>query len=150
MITENLKASGQLSIVLTDEFGRIKEQVERNLVVTAGKAFVTSRITGASTAVMSHMGVGTGTVAAAAADTALGTQVARVALTSTTRVTTNVTNDAVQYLATFPAGIGTGALTEAGLFNSASGGDMFARTVFPVINKGANDSITITWKITFS
>ena len=47
-------------------------------------------------------------------------------------------------------GPGTGAITEAGLFDAASGGDMLARTVFSVVNKGASDSITITWTITIS
>jgi hypothetical protein len=73
-----------------------------------------------------------------------------VALTSTTQVTTTVTGDAIQYVATFPAGSGTAALTEAGIFNAASVGTMMARTVFAVINKGALDTLTITWKITIA
>jgi hypothetical protein len=94
------------------------------------------------------MAIGSGTVAAAGADAALGTELARVALTSTTIVTTNVTNDAIQYVATFLPGTGTGAVTEAGLFNDASAGTMLCRTVFPVINKGAADTLTVTWKVT--
>ena len=45
---------------------------------------------------------------------------------------------------------GTGAITEAGIFNASTGGDMFARTKFAVVNKGAADSMTITWTITVS
>jgi len=96
---------------------------------------------------MSHMAVGSGSTAAAAGDTSL-TELGRVSLTSTTIVTTSVTNDAVQYVATFAAGTGTGAITEAGIFNAGSAGTMLCRTVFAVINKGSLDTLTITWKVT--
>ena len=70
-------------------------------------------------------------------------------------VTTTVTNDAVQYVATFAANVATGPLNEAGIFNATTAGTMLCRTVFGggssgVINKGANDTLTITWKITVS
>ena len=94
---------------------------------------------------MSYMAIGTGTTAAAAGDTTLGTELDRNALTSTT-VSSNVTT----YVASWAAGDGTGAITEAGIFNAASSGTMLARTVFDVVNKGANDSLTVTWSINIS
>ena len=96
---------------------------------------------------MSHMAIGTGTTAAAAGDTALGTQSAIVALTSTT-----VSTNTVQYVASFPAGTpaSAAAITEAGLFNAASSGTMLARVVFDEVNKGTADSLTITWTVTIS
>ena len=145
---DKIKARGIVSFVLTDEAGNVKEQHDHNLVVDTGLAYIASRMKDASATVMSHMAVGTGTAAAADAQTTLGTEIARVALTSTTIVTTSVTGDSVQYVATFEPGTGTGALTEAGLFNGASAGTMLARTVYPVINKGALDTLTITWKVT--
>ena len=45
---------------------------------------------------------------------------------------------------------GTGAITEAGIFNASSSGTMLCRTVFSVVNKGASDSMTITWTVTVS
>lgn len=148
MISEKVKASGLVSFVLTDENGNIKEQQKHNLVVDTGLQYIVSRMKDATATAMSHMAIGTGTTAAADAQTALITESARVALTSTTIVTTNVTNDSIQYVATFNPGTGTAAITEAGLFNAASAGTMLARTVFPVINKGALDTLSITWKIT--
>ena len=148
MINESLKLNGVVSFTLTDENGNIKQQEERNLVVNSGLAYIASRMANASANVVSHMAVGTGTTASSGTQTALVTESARVALSSTTIVTTTVTNDAVQYVATFGPGAGTGALTEAGLFNAASAGTMVARTVFLVINKGASDTLTLTWKIT--
>ena len=99
----------------------------------------------ASATAMSRMAIGTGSTAAAASDSALGSEAARVALTSTT-----VSGADVTYVATFGAGTGTGAITEAGILNAASSGTMLCRTVFDVVNKGASDSMTITWTVTVS
>jgi len=140
MISDDLKLTGNLTIALNDEI----VQETDNLVVTAGKNWVADRMNDAN-AVMSHMAVGTGTTAAAAGQTALVTETDRNALTSTT-----VTNNAVAYVATWAAGDATAALTEAGIFDASSGGDMLARTVFSVVNKGASDSMTITWTVTVS
>lgn len=148
MLKDNIEAKGTLSLVLTDEFGNVKQQDEHNLVVSTGLAYITSRMKDTTAGAMSHMAVGAGTVAAAAGNSALGSELGRVALTSTTIVTTTVANDAIQYVATFPAGTGTGAVTEAGVLNAASAGTLLCRTVFPVINKGALDTLTITWKVT--
>lgn len=149
MVNDSIKAKGTLQLTLIDENGNIKQQDEHNLVVSAGLAYIASRMKDATAGVMTHMGVGTGTTAAAAANTALETALgARVALDSTTIVTTNVANDSVQYVATYGAGVSTGAITEAGIFNALTGGTMLCRTVFSVINKGALDTLVITWKVT--
>ena len=140
MIHDDLKLTGALTIALNDE---IVQETE-NLVVTAGKNWVADRMNNANT-VMTHMAVGTGTNAAAAGDTTLQTENDRNALTSTT-----VTDNAVAYVATWAAGDATAAITEAGIFDASSGGDLLARTVFSVVNKGAADSMTITWTITVS
>ncbi len=140
MITDDLKLTGALTIALNDE---IVQETE-NLVVTAGKNWVADRMNNANT-VMTHMAVGTGTTEALAAQTALVTETDRNALTSTT-----VTANAVAYVATWAAGDATAALTEAGIFDAASSGDMLARTKFDVVNKGSADSMTITWTITVS
>jgi hypothetical protein len=143
-----IKATGRLHVVLKDESGSIKEEHDfKNLVVLAGRAFIASRMVGTASAVMSHMAVGTGTVAAASGDTALGAEIAssRIALTSG-----NAASNVVTYVATFNAGVGTGAVTEAGVFNAASSGTMLCRVVFPVVNKAAGDTMSITWTVTLS
>src|SRR3990167_4281385 len=148
MIQENVKISGNVAFKLVDENGNIKEQFDHNLVVDTGLAYIASRMKYATATAMSHMAIGTSSTAAADAQTALITEAARVAFTSSTIVTTTVTNDSVQYVGTFGAGVGTGAITEAGIFNAATVGTMLSRTVFSVINKGASDSLTITWTVT--
>ena len=143
---DDIKASGSLRVVVYDKSGAVKEDREfKNLVVTVGKNFVASRIVGTAANVMSHMAAGSGTTAAAAGDTALQTELGRVALASNTAALSVVTQTAA-----FPAGTATGAVTEAGIFNAASAGTMFCRTVFAVINKGVDDAMSVTWTVTVS
>jgi hypothetical protein len=147
MITENFPVKGDLVIEVRNPVtGEIKDRRElKNLVVTAGKTFIASRMTGVSATVMGWIGVGTSSTAAAVGDTTLGTELTRVATTvSGGTASTNT----VTYVTTFVAGSGTGALVEAGIFNAASAGTMLARTVFSVVNKGAADEMSITWVIT--
>ena len=141
MINENLTLTGAVSIAVN---GEVVKEIP-NLVVTTGKNFVSSRMKDTTKAAMSHMEIGSGTTSAAAGQTTLVTAVDRNALTSTT-----VTNNTIIYVCTWAAGDGTGAITESGLFNASSGGDMLCRTVFAVVNKGSADSMTVTWTITVS
>lgn len=146
MINDNLKLKGRVAMVLRDANGNVKEEQEiRNLVVDAGLDYIASRMKDATATAMSHIAVGSGSTAAAAGDTTLGSELARNALTSTT-----VTGNEVAYVVTFGAGEGTGAITEAGILNAATGGDMLCRTVFSVVNKAADDSLQITWTVTLS
>ena len=143
---DSSKVTGSVNVVVRGEDGKVKQEFTvPNLVVDSGLDYIASRIKDASATAMSHMAVGTDTTAAAAGDTTLGTESVRVTLTSTT-----VTDNAVAYVATFAAGTGTGALTEAAILNASSGGTMLCRTVFSVINKGASDSMTVTWTVTIS
>jgi hypothetical protein len=145
MIQETIKAKGELSIKLFGPDGKLKgEQNVPNLVVTTGKTFIAARMVGTPTA-MSHMAIGSGTTDPAVGDTALQTELGRVSLTSSASAGAVVT-----YIASFGAGTGTGAVTEAGILNASSGGTLLCRTEFSVINKGADDSMSITWTITVS
>lgn len=143
---ETTTMSGRLNVVIKKADGSIKQQFEtENLVVDTGLAYIADRMADAAEGAMSHMAIGSGSTGELAADTTLGTELDRVSLSSTTQ-----TNNQVVYVASFGAGVGTGAVTEAGLFNAASGGTMLCRTVFDVVNKAADDSMTITWTITLS
>lgn len=145
MLTDAIKITGDVTIQLFNADGTLKDSRQiKNLVVTTGKQFIAGRMTGTS-AVMSHMAVGAGTTTAAAGDTALQSELGRVALTSGTTAGAVTT-----YVASFPAGTGTGAVTEAGIFNASSGGTLLCRTVFAVVNKGVDDAMSITWAVTVS
>jgi hypothetical protein len=141
---DGIALTGKLTISLNDEI----VQETNNLVVTAGKEWVAARMKNTST-VMTHMGVGTGTTAAVIANTALETQHGDGRQTLTTSGGT-VAGAVITFHRTFAAGNQTGAITEAGIFTAASGGTMLARTVFGVVNKGALDTMTISWAVTIS
>ena len=146
MINDSIKAKGTLVLTLTDELGNVKSNDAYNLVVTAGLNYIASRMKDATATVMTHMALGSGATAAALGDTDLQTLLdVRRALVSTT-----VSTNTITYVGTFTAGQATGAVTEAGIFNAASAGTMLSRTVFSVINKGALDTLTVTWTITLS
>lgn len=145
---DSLKLKGTVTAILRDKDGNIKqEQTIHNLVVTGGLGFITDRMQGAGTAVISHMGVGTTNTAPATGNTALAAETGTRASVTASRVTTTTSNDTAQYVANFAAGNATGALVEAGLFNASTGPLMVSRVVFSVINKGASDQLDITWKI---
>lgn len=143
---DDLKITGQVHLELRNELGEVVDVRVANTVVSAGKNVIAARMaTAPPKSAMSYMAVGSGTNAVALTDTALQTEVARVGLGSTT-----VSGAVITYVATFNPGTGTGSLSEAGIFNDPTVGDMLARTNFGVINKGALDTLTITWTVTIN
>jgi hypothetical protein len=146
LMNEMVKATGRLTIEIFSSSGLLKEKVNvPNLVVTTGRNYIASRMTGTTPAAMSHMAVGTGTTEPVIANTTLETELTRVALDSQT-INANV----ITYIATFGAGVATGALTEAGIFNASTSGTMLCRTTFGVVTKAVDDIMVITWNVTVS
>lgn len=147
MIKDTLKLKGELTIVVKDKDGKVKEsREEKNLVVNAGLTYICSRMADASADVMSHMAVGSGTTLPSALDTDLQSILGNREPIDTSTASSNT----VTYVSSFEAGEGTGAITEAGIFNASALGTMLCRTTFPVVNKGADDTMSITWTITLS
>ena len=144
---DTIEIKGEIHIILKDENGNVKdERTVPNLIVTAGKNFIADQLsTTPGSTKMTHMAIGTGTTAANAADTTLQTELDRNAVTSSTDSGAILT-----VVGDWAAGDGTGAITEAGIFNAASGGTMLCRSVFSVINKAAGDTLSMSWAITFS
>jgi len=146
MMNDGLKLRGDVALVLRDKHGNVKDERNiKNLIVDTGLNFICDRMKNDETA-MTHMALGSGSTAAAAGDTSLGSQLgSREALDSDT-----VSANTITYTSSFEAGDATGSVTEAGIFNAASGGTMLCRTVFAVVNKGADDSLSVTWTITLT
>lgn len=150
MFNEFINVKGQVNMVLTGPNGEIKEKrAFPNLVVTVGKNWIAGRMKDVGIPVqMTHMGIGAGTVDPNVVDTALGSALgARVALSTAGGV---VSSNTVTYDCTFAPGAGTGAVTEAGIFNAISAGTMLCRTEFPVVNKAAEDTLSVQWIVTIS
>jgi hypothetical protein len=130
-------------IVLRDKLGRIKDERRiHNTVTTPGKNGIADQILASpSLGKPTHMAVGTGTPSG----TALGTELDRNALTSKTR-----SNAVVTFVGDWAAGDGTGAITEAGVFDASSSGNMWCSQTFSVVNKAAADTLSISWTLTIS
>lgn len=142
-----IKLKDNVKVQLFDKDGNLKEErCGSNLVVNAGLAHIADQLSSSpSGGAMSHMAIGEGTTAVAAGDTAMEAQIDRNALTSRTD-----SGAVVTYVGTWNAGDGTGAITEYGIFNDGTSGTMLAHFVDSVINKGASDSLVVTWTLTFA
>ncbi len=125
--------------------GNLKdERLIHNTVTIAGKNAAADQLLLSPTlGKPTHMAVGTG----APATTLLGAETARVALTLKTR-----SGSVVTMQGDFAAGIATGAITEAGIFDivTANTVNMHESASFSAINKGASDTLSISWALTFA
>ena len=123
-----------------------------NVFTNAGAAIVSNRVIQAGTA-PKNIGWGIGTNAAAVGDTALQTESAPTTAGGRTvgtesRVTTTVTNDTYQVVGTVTA-VSTLAITEAGLFDAVTAGNLLVRCVFSAVNVVSSDAITFTFGLKF-
>jgi len=144
------KLRGDVDIVLRRADGKTEKRLVRNLVVNTGLYHIADRLADSQDEVdMGWAAIGDDNTAAAAGDTALSSELGRVALTSKVQGTGGTANQ-VTYSATVPAGTGTGTIVEAGIFNANSAGIMLARTIFSPIVKGSGDALDITWIMSIS
>ena len=144
---DKFKVHGAVTLVLQNDKGVATAFRHNNMILNGGIDFLCNAFGSSSRpAIMNYIAVGTGTTTVAATDTKLVTELLRK--TCTYSHTAGTTRMALT--ATFNKGEATGAITEAGIFNASSSGTMLCRTVFSVVNKGASDSMTITWTVTVS
>lgn len=153
-IASKFGLKGRVEILLWGADGSLKEKrmikdhrTFPNTVTTFGDKLVANRLSAATLAAPTHMAIGTGTGGTSAFNS-LATELDRNALTSTTQGTTTNDNDVI-YVGDWAAGDGTGAITEAGVFNAASGPGMMVYSSFSAVNKAAGDTLQINWTVTF-
>lgn len=145
---EKKKLVGVLEIELTGPDGKVKQYLRKeNMIVDTGFGATLNSLfaTSGRPAIMDHIAIGTDNTAAAAGNAALGAEVARVAATYV-----KVTDKQATMQSVFGATVGTAALQEAGVCSGSSGGILFDRVVFAVINKGSADSLTVTFTFNLS
>lgn len=142
-----LRLQGHVEAILTRGDKVLDVRRSSNVVTTNGKEFIArffnSAATAATTFLMRYCGIGTGTTGESSADTALGTQ--------TARVSGNVTYSSsaiYSVVATFASTVGTGSITEYGLFSASANGTMLGRVTSAAVSKGADDILTVTYSIT--
>ncbi len=140
-----LELNCNIIIELRGPDGKLKDSRHiHNLITTAGKNKLLAVSGNKTIPDFNRIGIGTGTTDPAAGDTALQTEVAR----SSALTPTNPSAGIYQCQNTFAAGVGTGAITEVGLFDANSSGNMLNRSEFAAVNKGAGDELTMTVQIT--
>lgn len=146
-MASNSTITGRVRIELRDPSGRLKALREiDNLIVTTGRDAIIERLDSTpTTAVPSHMGLGTSSTAPAAGNTTLTAEPTRVALSSSTS-----SGGVLTMVANWGAGVATGTWAEAGVFNALTTGTMYSRATFTAINKGANDTLQISWTYTLT
>lgn len=112
---------------------------------SAGSAIVTALLAASN---VKYIHWGTGTTAAAATDTTLQTALGESRVSGTqTQQTTDHTNDTYQVVGTLTKATSSAAVTEAGLFDAASSGNLYVRATFDAINVDVGDSIQFTFKV---
>lgn len=147
MSKDKITITGEVHIVLKDAKGNVKKEVKlTNLVTTVGKDEMAKLLaSGSGFARPTHIAVGTDNTAPNVADTVLGTEILRKAI-----ATTGFLDNKVTYTVSFLPGEATALLEEAGLFDAAAAGDMWARFLTGSFNKGANDTLDLSWALLFT
>lgn len=119
-----------------------------NFLTEVGEAHIADRLSSSpGEGAMSHMRIGDGG-GQDRTDTDLDSILASVTLDSFVQGTSGDDNDVI-YTCTFPAGTGTGTVTEGGIANASSGGTLLNYFTFsPPIEKTASQSVVLTVTLT--
>lgn len=118
------------------------------LLVNGGKAIVTNRILGSGTQ-PNYVAWGTGAGTTAATDTTLFTETGSRTSGTSSQQTTTTTDDTYQVIGTLTA-TGSVTITNAGLFDASTSGNLFVKGDFTGIALTSGDSIQFTFKTQFS
>ena len=139
---------GLCHVRLFDAEGKLKEErVIHNTVTELGDAHVADAMSDGGEGALGYIAIGTGS-GQGAADVGLDSVLDRNALSSTTQGAAGDDNDVI-FVGNWAAGDGTGAITEAGIFLGDNDTSMNYYADFAVVNKGAADSLEITWTVTY-
>jgi hypothetical protein len=149
-MAKDVTLTGRWYITLYGPDGTEKDhRAGKNVITTNGldwlASFLNSAAATASTFTQRYVAIGTDATAEAASNTALGAESARH-----TGTVSYVSNAIYRVTATFASGVGTGAIVEYGLLSSNTAGTMLSRDTESVINKGADDVLTVITEITLS
>lgn len=119
-----------------------------------GKAITSLALKNTATSPPKNVGWGAGAGTAAVGDTTLFTEdtggspaYARIAGTQS-QVTTTLTNDTYQVVATIVSN-GTKGITNAGVFDALTGGNLLCKADFAAVNMILNDSIQFSFSTQF-
>lgn len=115
--------------------------------VDVGKQWVVDKMDDSQASTMNRVGWGTGAGTTGETDTTLFTEAAETRATATlSQQTTTITGDTFQAVGTITA-TGTKTITNAGLFDAATTGNMLIKGDFTGVPLLSGDSIEFTFKL---
>jgi hypothetical protein len=148
--------SGWVEVILRDSRGRVKRYVKlRNIITNTGLACMVRLIfSGLVEDRFGYLAIGTGTTAESATDTSLQSEIKRKPAT-VTQTATYIDGDTAMLEASFSSAdglSGSHSVSETGVFNASSGGDMLARKTFTpiLVDWDRGDTLTIRYYVSIS
>lgn len=152
-MSDGLKVKGFFRIQLTENGKVVGDSGwKKNQVTNLGfNQYLVSALGAiAGSKQVSHMALGTGTVPGAAATTLDGEQSVRASVTAAT----SSSSKTVRFTATFSSAdsfvTATKNIANVGLFNSSSGGTLFAGNTYASSSVATNQNVNATYDIVFS
>lgn len=136
---DSIKLKTEVNIELIRNNETIDKRKVKNLVSNVGLNMIADRIVGGTTPIVNKITIGNSNTAELRTDTALGSHLAELVAIISRQ------NNVITYEANFTQNAAY-EVKEAGLLNASN--VLYARTTFPVVNKGVNDTLKITWKWT--
>jgi len=149
MKTKLKEPKAKLTLIVRDIEGRIVEVEDDCVFTTVGKQQLGDLIRGdAAGKKISHYALGSDSTTPTAGDTALGTELFREAIDTTSRTGTTVK---ITCILEYAEGNGGGSVVyrEAGLFNDPTAGQMYLRANFPDKTKTSSVQWTLEFQIEF-
>ena len=119
------------------------------LLVNTGKAIVTNYLAGGAATQPKYVAWGTGAGTTSATDTTLFSETGSRVTGTATQQTTSTTDDTYQVVGTQTAGTSL-TITNAGLFDASTSGNLFVKGDFTGVALTSGDSIQFTFKTQFS
>jgi hypothetical protein len=134
-------SSGFVYCYLIDKQGNVVEAWGgENVITDMGKEKIITTLS----PIFAYIGIGTGTTPAGTSDRRLDTEIG-----TRMPVTVTYTGNVIRCEAEFDAGNGTGLISEMGVFDSYTDGNMIARKVYTTArNKSETLGMRIVWELT--
>jgi hypothetical protein len=155
------KSLGHLEVVDKDSSGNIKAYRQTDNVVTLVGRTCTSVLVfgttaalqcnqGATSQTFSYIAIGSGSTAATTADSTLVNSLSSAQRSgyTVTNSTVTPTVGAIAAQSVVFSFVASNTVAESGIFDTTSGGHLYARQTIAPIGVNPGDTLTITWKIT--
>lgn len=150
-MNNNILLTGDVNLVLYNDMNQIKTQRNiTNRIVNTGLIYIINRMYRNDVAIAEYIALGTNSNSVLQGNTTLGSELSGSRQQAS--IAKNESLFKITYATTIPAGVATGIISEAGIFDSNlfNAGTMLCRTVFTGIDKTVDDTLAVSWTLSFS